>query len=95
MLSLVTKSYLYTTITSVMLLQQCAIPAALLLSIVFLKIKYKWNHYVAIFMCVCGFACSFVNDIVIYPQDQDQDNFTLKAFYGDLMVFGGGILYAT
>lgn len=80
-----------------MILQQFTIPSALLLSIFFLRIGYKINHYLALIFCFGGLSCSLVNDIVIYPKDQSDisNNFTLKAFYGDLMVIGGAFLYAT
>ena len=62
-----------------------------------LRIGYKINHYLALIFCFGGLSCSLVNDIVIYPKDQSDisNNFTLKAFYGDLMVIGGAFLYAT
>jgi len=51
---------------------------------------------VALLFCAGGIAFSLVNDIVIYPHDQSgsEENFTLRAFYGDLMVIGGATLYA-
>ena len=79
-----------------MILEQFTIPSAILLSIFFLKVKYKMNHYLALIFTLGGLSCSLVNDIVIYPQNQSEmkDNFTLKAFYGDLMVIAGAFLYA-
>eukprot|EP00347_Sterkiella_histriomuscorum_P000674 403374935 len=92
---LIVKSYLYTSITSVMLLQVFSIPSALCLSIFFLKIRYRFNHYLALLFCAAGVAFSIVNDIVLHPKESGQDDNTLEALYGDLMVLVGAFLYAT
>ena len=78
-----------------MLLEQFAIPSALFLSIIALRIRYSRNHYIAILFCLGGLACSLINDIIITPQSGSSEGLTLKAFYGDLMVIGGAFLYAT
>ena len=76
-----------------MLLQVFAIPSALALSMIFLGIRYYWNHYVALIFCAGGVACSVLNDLVLNPT-QKQNEFTLTAFWGDIMVLGGAFLYA-
>ena len=82
-----------------MILNIFSIPSALLLSIIFLKIKYLWNHYLALLFCGGGVAFCVVNDIILKPTSSnnidDDDPISLKAFYGDLMVLGGAFLYAT
>lgn len=77
-----------------MLLQVFSIPSALILSIVFLRIKYQWNHYLALLFCAGGVAFSVVNDIIMHPRGGPEIS-TLKALYGDIMVLGGAFLYAS
>lgn len=91
---IVVKSYLFTSITSVMLLQVSSIPWALLLSLLFLRVRYSWPHYLALCLCGLGVACSVVNDVVLNPKTSGDSDFTLNALYGDLMVLGGAFLYA-
>jgi len=62
---LIVNSFLYTSITSVMLLEDASIPCVFLLSIFFLKINYGCKHYLAIVLCFCGLSCSISNDLFI------------------------------
>ena len=62
---LIVKAYNYTSITSVMLLEDFTIPSVLLLSLFFLKIKYKKIHFTAIAFCFCGMSISIFNDFYI------------------------------
>ena len=68
---IVVKSYLYTSITSVMLLQVSTIPWAIVLSLAFLRVRYGLTHYLALGLCGMGVACSVINDIVINPKGED------------------------
>ncbi|CDW73407.1 solute carrier family 35 member f2 [Stylonychia lemnae] len=77
-----------------MLLQVFSIPSALFLSIFFLKIKYRCNHYLSLLFCAAGVAFSLVNDIILNPRDNNNES-TLDALYGDIMVLCGAFLYAT
>lgn len=83
-------SYTYTSITSVMLLEDFTIPSALLLSIFFLKIRYSKIHFVAILFCLCGMSVSLINDLSINKQDNEGTNYIL----GDIMALSGAFLYA-
>ena len=58
-------SYEYTSITSVMLLEDFTIPSAVLLSVFLLKIKYTKVHYLAIALCICGMTVSISNDFFV------------------------------
>jgi solute carrier family 35 protein F1/2 len=83
-----------------MLIQVFSIPSAVILSIIFLKIKYLWNHYLALVLCALGVGCSLINDLLIKPhqdvqKENDDGSFNMNAFYGDLMVLGGAFLYAS
>lgn len=62
---LIINAFLFTSITSVMLLEDFTIPSAFLLSVFFLKIKYTKLHLFAILLCLCGMACSICNDMFI------------------------------
>jgi drug/metabolite transporter (DMT)-like permease len=94
---LIVNSFLFTSITSVMLLEDSAIPCVFLLSIFFLKIKYVYRHYFAIILCFCGLACSISNDL--YIKNKADLNSTLpypiskRMILGDLMAIGGACLY--
>ena len=63
-------AYNFTSITSVMLLEDFTIPAAVFLSICFLKIKYTKTHYLALFICICGMSISLKKDIEVKGGDQ-------------------------
>jgi len=78
-----------------MLLQVFSIPSALVLSIFFLKIKYRFNHYLSLLFCAAGVACSIVNDVVLNPKIDDEQTDSFDALYGDIMVLCGAFLYAT
>jgi len=56
-------AYTYTSLTSVVLLEDLTIPAAAFMSIFFLKIKYSKTHFFALAMCFSGMTVSFCNDL--------------------------------
>ena len=58
-------SYTYTSITSVMLLEDFTIPSAILLSVFFLRIKYTKTHFLAIILCLMGMTVSLINDFKV------------------------------
>ena len=92
------KAYEFTSITSVMLLQVFSIPSALILSIMFLKVKYSRNHFIALGFCGLGVACSVINDVIINPKEEDGNGnlgFNYKALIGDIMVLSSAIMFAT
>lgn len=90
------KAFEFTSITSVMLLQVFSIPSALVLSIIFLKVRYGSNHYQALVFCAGGVACSVVNDL-LFKKDEDSmsSGFDTRALLGDLMVLSAAVMFAT
>ena len=62
---LIVFAYNFTSITSVMLLEDFTIPSAVLLSIFFLKIEYGKKHFGALALCVCGMSLSLFNDLFV------------------------------
>mmetsp|Transcript_24696 Transcript_24696/g.38433 ORF Transcript_24696/g.38433 Transcript_24696/m.38433 type:complete len:88 (+) Transcript_24696:482-745(+) len=63
----IVSAYNYTSITSVMLLEDITIPMAVLLSVFFLKIKYKALHFWGIVLCLIGMSFSLINDLYLHP----------------------------
>jgi len=93
--SSVVKAFEFTSITSVMLLQVFSIPSALVLSIVFLKVKYRRNHYIALVFCAGGVSFSVINDLVMHPRDSENSGIDSKALIGDIMVLVSAFMFAT
>ena len=87
------KAYLYTTITSAMIINVVTIPSAFLLSLLFLKVRYLWNHYIAIAICIAGISFPVINDVLINPRNTD-DQESRSALKGDLMALAGAFLFA-
>ena len=86
-------AYTETTLTSVMIIEDFSIPSAVLLSVLWLKVKYQKLHYVAIALCVCGISCGFLNDFLIANVDDDGSDGS-NPVLGDFMALGGAFLYA-
>jgi solute carrier family 35 protein F1/2 len=91
----VVKAFEFTSITSVMLLQVFSIPSALVLSIVFLKVKYAKNHYIALVFCAGGVTFSVINDLVMHPRESEYNAIDSKALIGDIMVLVSAFMFAT
>jgi drug/metabolite transporter (DMT)-like permease len=79
-----------------MLLQVFSIPSALILSIIFLKVKYSKNHFIALGFCALGVACSVINDVFVNPRENEYYlGFNYRALIGDLMVLTSAFMFAT
>ena len=89
---LIVFAYNYTSITSVMLLEDLTIPAAALLSIFFLRIKYTKTHFLALAICFSGMTVSFCNDL--FKQDPEDSQKGKNQIVGDIMALSGAFLYA-
>ena len=89
---LIVYAYYYTSITSVMLLQDFTIPCVVFMSIVFLKVRYKCIHFIAIFICVGGLSMSICNDLFIKPRGES-DNQKKSNLIGDAMSLLGAFGY--
>ena len=85
-------AYEFTSITSVMLLEDFTIPSAVLLSVFFLKIKYSKIHFLAIAICACGMLVSICNDVFVKKIGSDSE--AKNHLIGDLMALTGAFLYA-
>ena len=89
---LIVFAFNYTSITSVMLLEDFTIPAAALLSIFFLKIKYSKTHFIALALCFSGMTVSFCNDL--FKKDDSEAQKGKNQIIGDIMALSGAFLYA-
>lgn len=86
---LVVKSYQYTSITSVMLLDCWSIPCVILLTWLFLKTKYKYRKFVGVAICVAGLVLVVFSDV--HSADRARGSHPVK---GDLLILAGATLYA-
>ena len=91
---LTTWAYEFTTITSVSLLTDFAIPSAFILSVCFLKIRYFKNHYLGLILCISGMSCSVYNDFFVKKEDSGSKDSTNKILIGDLMAIVAAFGYA-
>ena len=88
---LIVKSYTLTSITSVMVIEDFSIPSALILSYLWLQVRYLPSHYIAISVCLCGISIGFANDF-LHLDDEVQKGAT--PILGDFMALMGAFLYA-
>ncbi|CAI2173143.1 10497_t:CDS:2 [Funneliformis geosporum] len=58
----VVKAYKYTSLLSTMLLDTWAIPCVVLLSFIFLKVRFHWSQYLAVLICLAGIAALIIGD---------------------------------
>lgn len=94
---LIVFAYSFTTLTSVMIIEDFAIPSAVFLSIVFLKIRYRNLHYIAIAITVLGIIIGFINDFVYLKEDggsSTSDSTFAQAMIGDVMALSGAFMFA-
>jgi len=87
-------AYEFTSLTSVMLLQDFTIPSAVLLSVFFLKIRYKRTHFMALFFCLCGMSISISNDLFVKNFISTDTGAPKNQFLGDIMTISGAFLFA-
>ena len=85
------KAYDYTSITSIMILDCFTIPSAMLLSCLFLSVRYTLTHLLGIVICVSGLVCIVVSDL----RDSKSSAAGSNQFLGDMMCIMGSILYAS
>ena len=73
-----------------------SIPSSLVMSIVFLKVRYSSNHYWALLLCAGGITFSLANDLFMKPKDDDgPSGFDTRAIIGDIMVLSAAVMFAT
>ncbi|KAL6900696.1 hypothetical protein ACP4OV_005372 [Aristida adscensionis] len=83
------KSYQYTSLTSVMLLDCWSIPCVIVLTWIFLKTKYGLRKLIGVGVCVAGLILVVFSDV--HASDRAKGPNPLK---GDLLVIFGSMLYA-
>ncbi|KAL6661030.1 hypothetical protein ACP70R_000414 [Stipagrostis hirtigluma subsp. patula] len=86
---IVVKSYQYTSLTSVMLLDCWSIPCVIVLTWIFLKTKYTLRKFIGVGVCVAGLILVVFSDV--HASDRAKGPNPLK---GDLLVIFGSMLYA-
>lgn len=85
---LIVKAYEHTTILSIMLCDAMAIPAVVVISMLFLHSKFSWRHYVAVLMCLLGLSVMILHDW------KKAASGGTHRILGDVMALGSAILYA-
>jgi len=88
---LIVYAYRSTSITSVMIIEDFSVPSAVILSLVFLKVKYGLTHYVGILVCIIGISIGFINDFMHLKDDKKTSS---APILGDLLALTGAFLYA-
>ncbi|CAL9108182.1 unnamed protein product [Musa textilis] len=87
---IVVKSYQYTSLTSVMLLDCWAIPCVILLTWLFLKTKYGYRKFTGVAICVAGIVMVVFSDVHASDRAEGGPN----PIKGDILVIAGATLYA-
>jgi len=57
------KSYAYTSVLSIMLLDAWSTPCVVILLIIFLKVRFHWSQYLAVLICLAGIAIVVASDL--------------------------------
>ncbi|KRZ73170.1 Solute carrier family 35 member F1 [Trichinella papuae] len=86
---LMVKAYSYTSLASVQLLDCFTIPVVLILSFIFLKVRYLIIHIVGVSICLMGVGSLVWGDIQIGHQLDDGSNRLL----GDILCLCGATMY--
>ena len=74
-----------------MIIEDFAIPSALVLSLVFLKIRYRVSHYVGITICLVGISIGFLNDFLHLTNEKQTAS---APIIGDFLALIGAFCYA-
>ncbi|EPB67616.1 hypothetical protein ANCCEY_13290 [Ancylostoma ceylanicum] len=87
---MIVYAYQFTNLTSVQLLDCSTIPMVLLLSWLFLSVRYLISHIIGVCICLIGIACLIWADIL----DEKGSIGGNHRVVGDLLCLGGAMLYA-
>ncbi|KAK6019764.1 hypothetical protein OSTOST_14592, partial [Ostertagia ostertagi] len=87
---MIVYAYQFTNLTSVQLLDCSTIPMVLLLSWLFLSVRYLISHIIGVCICLVGIACLIWADIL----DGKGSIGGSHRVVGDLLCLGGSMLYA-
>ncbi|PKY37670.1 DUF914-domain-containing protein [Rhizophagus irregularis] len=83
------KAYAYTSLLSIMLLDAWSTPCVVILSIIFLKIRFHWSQYLAVLICLGGIAVIIVSDFL-----EGKDLHSGKPVLGDIFCLLSATFYA-
>ena len=75
-----------------MIIEDFTIPTAVILSLVFLGVKYDKVHYIAIVLCAIGISMGFLNDFLVVSHQEDEQG--ASPILGDFLALAGAFLYA-
>lgn len=84
-------AYSFTSITSVMIIEDFSIPSAVVLSLLFLSVSYSGRNWLGITICVCGISLGFTNDFLYLKANAGAS----RPIIGDLLALLGAFLYAS
>ncbi|KAK9493886.1 hypothetical protein V1508DRAFT_384173 [Lipomyces doorenjongii] len=84
----VVKAYQYTNLLSAELLDNWAIAVVVVLSFLFLKVRYRWNQILGIVVCIAGMVLVVVGDLLT-----DKNYVAVNMVKGDLFVILGATCY--
>ncbi|KAI8327266.1 solute carrier family 35 member SLC35F1/F2/F6 [Choanephora cucurbitarum] len=84
----VNKSFQYTSLLSAELIDCWSTPVCMILSFIFLKVRYRWVQYLGVFICLCGLGMLVGSDVMT-----DKNYGAVDAVKGDLFCLLGATLY--
>ncbi|XP_041355023.1 solute carrier family 35 member F1-like [Gigantopelta aegis] len=84
------KAYSYTTVTSVQLLDCISLPTVMLLSAVFLRVRYHATHFTGAFICLLGSGGLIAADVL---SGRNSDSQGSRQWLGDIFCVLAAILY--
>ncbi|KAJ1349111.1 hypothetical protein KIN20_004562 [Parelaphostrongylus tenuis] len=87
---MVVSAYQFTNLTSIQLLDCSTIPMVLLLSWLFLSVRYLISHIIGVCICLIGIACLIWADILDGKGSIGGNN----RLVGDMLCLGGSLLYS-
>ncbi|KAI9303193.1 hypothetical protein BJ944DRAFT_165874 [Cunninghamella echinulata] len=84
----IVKAYAYTNMLSAMLLDSWSTPVCMLLTFVFLKVRFRWVQYLGVFIALIGMGMLVGSDAL-----NGLDYYAADAVKGDLFCLLGATLY--
>jgi solute carrier family 35, member F1/2 len=85
-------AYRYTSITNASLLLSFTTPSVMILSILMLQRKYKWNHFVGVLICLFGIIGLIFGD---YLFTIEASKTAKEILFGNICTIVATIFYAT
>lgn len=89
---LIIKAYSLTIVTTIQVIDAFVLPITLLLSYIFLKLRYKSNNILGVICCLAGCSLIVTADYLVHINDPDSN--AKHRVSGDLLCFMASILYA-